>query len=159
MPQLYIVNISLPAEVEKALDARSGMGIIGDMQRFQAYQLGQAIPDAASNPAGGLAGAGVGLGMGMAIAGPMMQNGLGGGPAPGGPPPAPPAPAWHVAENGQAVGPFTMEQLAQAISQGRVSGATLVWTTGMAAWTQASQIPQLAGLFQQAPPPPPAPNR
>lgn len=161
LPQLYIVNISLPAEVEKALDARSGMGIIGDMQRFQAYQLGQAIPDAATNPAGGLAGAGVGLGMGMAIAGPMMQNGLGGGggqgpaPAAAAPPPAPPAVAWHIAENGQSVGPFTGDQLAQAITQGRVAPATLVWSAGMASWVQAAQVPQLAGLFQQGPPPVP----
>ncbi|HKX45901.1 MAG TPA: SPFH domain-containing protein, partial [Planctomycetota bacterium] len=88
VPQLYIVNISLPAEVEKALDARSGMGILGDMQRFQAYQLGQAIPTAAANPAGGLAGAGVGVGMGMAIAGPMMQGmSHGGAPAPSAAPP------------------------------------------------------------------------
>jgi len=36
IPQLHIVNISLPAEVEKALDARTGMGVIGDMARFQA---------------------------------------------------------------------------------------------------------------------------
>ncbi len=77
IPQLYIVNVSLPAEVEKALDARSGMGIIGDLNAYQAYQIGQAIPDAAKNPAGGIAGAGLGVGMGMAMAGPMMQGGFG----------------------------------------------------------------------------------
>ena len=156
IPQLYIVNISLPAEVEKALDARSGMGIIGDMSRFQAYQIGQAIPAAAENPAGGLAGAGIGLGMGMAMAGPMMQGMTGGGgaPTPGGPPPAPPA-AWHIAENGQSVGPFSPEQLAQAVSQGRVAPTTLVWSAGMAGWTQAGQVPQLAPFFQTGPPPVP----
>ena len=68
IPQLYIVNISLPAEVEKALDARTGMNVVGDLQAFQQYQLGAAIPSAAENPAGGLAAAGVGLGMGMAYA-------------------------------------------------------------------------------------------
>src|SRR5690606_7395185 len=31
IPQLNIVNISLPEEVEKALDTRSSMGVIGDM--------------------------------------------------------------------------------------------------------------------------------
>lgn len=157
IPQLYIVNISLPAEVEKALDARSGMGIVGDLQRFQAYQLGQAIPDAATNPAGGLAGAGVGLGMGMAMAGPMIQQGFGGGgqsPRPAGPPPSPPA-AWHVAENGQPVGPLSVEQLGQAIAQGRVTPATLVWSAGMTSWVQAAQVPQLAPLFRQGPPPVP----
>ena len=69
LPQLFIVNVSVPEQVERALDARSSMGVLGDMNRYQQYQLGSSIPTAAANPAGGLAGAGVGLGMGMAIAG------------------------------------------------------------------------------------------
>ena len=73
------------------------MGVIGDLGAFQAYQMGQAIPAAAENPAGGLAGAGVGLGMGMAMANQFQQGpggGVGpfGGPSAGGPPPPPPPP-------------------------------------------------------------------
>jgi len=154
VPQLYIVNISLPAEVEKALDARSGMGIIGDMNRFQAYQIGQAIPDAAQNPAGGIAGAGIGLGMGMAMAGPMMQNVGQTATGPAAAPPPPPAPvAWHMAENGQSLGPFGMQQLEQAVAQGRLRPTTLMWSAGMEGWTRAGQLPQLETLFQMAPPP------
>jgi membrane protease subunit (stomatin/prohibitin family) len=44
IPQLYIVNISVPAEVEQALDTRTSMGVIGDMAAYQSYQLGQAMP-------------------------------------------------------------------------------------------------------------------
>ncbi len=152
IPQLYIVNISVPAEVEQALDIRTSMGVIGDMAAFQAYQLGQAMPVAAANPAGGLAGAGVGLGMGMAMAGPMLQGGAPGQPGPQAPPPPPPV-TWHIAENGQSVGPFTPPQLAQAVSAGRVRPDTLVWTQGMAGWTAANQIPQVLGLFAASPPP------
>ncbi|MDJ0852746.1 MAG: SPFH domain-containing protein, partial [Myxococcota bacterium] len=47
IPQLYIVNISVPAEVEQALDTRTSMTAIGDMAAYQAYQLGQAMPVAA----------------------------------------------------------------------------------------------------------------
>lgn len=150
IPQLYIVNISLPAEVEKALDARSGMGIVGDLARYQAYQIGQAIPDAARNPAGGIAGAGLGLGLGMAMAAPMLQP-AGSGPA--SPPPLPAAPSWHLAENGQVVGPFGLAQLAQAAASGRLRGTTLAWTAGMPGWTPASQVPELARLLQPGPPP------
>jgi hypothetical protein len=153
VPQLYIVNISVPAEVEQALDTRSSMGVIGDMAAYQSYQLGQAMPVAAANPAGGLAGAGVGLGMGMAMAGPMMASGGPGHPA--APPPPPPPVSWHVAENGQSVGPFTPAQLAQAAAAGRFGPASLVWSPGMASWTAASQVPQLATLFPPPPPPPP----
>jgi membrane protease subunit (stomatin/prohibitin family) len=156
IPQLYIVNISLPAEVEKALDVRSGMGIIGDMARFQAYQLGQAIPDAAANPAGGIAGAGIGLGMGMAMAGPMLQGGAGQASpvAPAAAQPPPPPVGWHMAENGQTLGPLGIEQLGQLVAAGRLQPTTLVWTAGMAAWTPAGQVPQLAQLLQTSGPPP-----
>jgi hypothetical protein len=149
----------VPAEVEQALDVRTSMNAIGDMAAYQAYQLGQAMPVAAANPAGGLAGAGVGLGMGMAMAGPMLSSAApgAGGPAPQTPPPPPPAASWHVAENGQTLGPFSLEALAQATAQGRFRPDTLVWMAGMASWTPAAQVPQLASLFQ-APPPPPVPD-
>jgi membrane protease subunit (stomatin/prohibitin family) len=153
IPQLYIVNISMPPEVEKALDARSGMGMVGDMQRFQAYQIGQAIPDAAKNPAGGIAGAGLGVGMGMAMAGPMMAPATNaGGAGPVGPPPMPPPATWWFAENGQQVGPVSLDQLAQAVGVGRVGPSSLVWSEGMPGWTAAGQTPQLSSLFGAPPP-------
>jgi len=43
IPQLNIVNISLPEEVEKAIDTRSSMGVIGDMNRFQQFQMGKMV--------------------------------------------------------------------------------------------------------------------
>ncbi len=172
IPQLFIVNISLPAEVERALDTRSSMSVIGDMGRFQAYQLGQAMPIAAENPAGGLAGAGVGLGMGMAMAsqwsggapagsGGAPSRGPAAGPVPAGaamgavPPPPPAPPVWHLAENGQSLGPFSHQQLAAMCASGRIQRDSLVWTAGMAGWSAAGQVPQLATLFAATPPPMP----
>jgi len=155
IPQLFIVNISVPAEVEQALDARTSMGVIGDMAQYQQYQLGQAMPIAAENPAGGLAGAGVGVGMGMAMA---NQWAPGSGPMPGGAPMTPPPPPtanWHIVENGASAGPFAAEQLPQMAAAGRLRPDTLVWTAGMAAWQPAAQVAQLAPLLQGAPPPPP----
>jgi membrane protease subunit (stomatin/prohibitin family) len=157
IPQLYIVNVSLPAEVERALDARSGMGIVGDLSQFQAYQIATAIPDAAVNPAGGIAGAGLGLGMGMAVAGPMMQSMSGAGgaaPPPSAPPPIPTPVQWHFAESDQSIGPVSGEQIAQGITAGRVQATTLVWTQGMEGWMPARQVAQLAGMFSAPPPMP-----
>jgi len=157
IPQLHIVNISLPAEVEKALDVRTGMAVVGDMAAYQAYQVGSSMPIAAENPAGGLAGAGLGLGMGMAMAQPMMtgmQQGPGSGvPAPvpppqSAPPPPPPVPAWHPAENGEAIGPFIQSQLVEAIASGRMRADTLVWRSGMQGWTRAVEMTELRALFQ-----------
>jgi len=151
LPQLVIVNVSVPEEVEKALDSRSSMRVIDDLARYQQYQLGAAIPVAAANPAGGLAGAGVGVGMGMAVAGRMMPGPGAAAPAPQAPPPPPVPPAWHVVQGGAATGPFSAEQLARSVAAGTLRPDTLVWTAGMAAWAPAGQVPQLATLFTPAP--------
>ncbi len=67
LSSLVIENISLPEEVEKVLDKRTSMGIIGEsLNQYTRYQAAEAIRDAAQNP-GGSAGAGVGLGAGMGI--------------------------------------------------------------------------------------------
>jgi membrane protease subunit (stomatin/prohibitin family) len=174
LPQLFIVNFSLPEEVEKALDARSSMGILGDLSTYQQYQIGAATPDLAANPAGGIAGAGMGLGMGMAM---MNQTpGFPGGPTgsvPGGgrpltPPPAPPAvnmvpqaPAapqmgWHLTRDGQQFGPYTATNVLEMIQAGTMSASSLVWAPGLAGWTEISAIPAFAAYFQAPPPPPPA---
>jgi hypothetical protein len=138
------------------------MTAIGDMAVYQAYQIGNAIPAAAANPAGGIAGAGIGLGMGVAMAGTMV-NPLAGRASMASPidanPTAAMAPspalvvAWHIAENGAPVGPFTSTQLAQAIAAGRVTRDTLVWSPGMSGWVGASQVAILQGLFVATPPP------
>src|SRR5262245_26496074 len=130
IPQLVIVNVSVPAEVEQALDARTSMNVVGDLAGYQSYQLGRSLPDAAKNPAGGLAGAGVGVGMGMAIANRFE--------APGATqrPPAAPAPPvmWHFAERGHSIGPIPFDELARAAAQGRITPETLVWSMGMRDW-------------------------
>jgi membrane protease subunit (stomatin/prohibitin family) len=156
IPQLYIVNVSVPAEVERALDARASMRAIGDLAAYQAYQLGNAMPEAAANPAGGLAGAGVGLGMGMAMAGAMggtASAAMTGATAPAAAPSALVPTVWHVAENGSPVGPFTTAQLGQAIADGRVGRDTLVWSSGMAEWAMAARLPALHAFFAATPPP------
>ena len=57
--------ISLPEEVQKAVDTRSSMQILGT--DYMGYQTGHAMREAASNPAGGAAGAGVGVGAGFGM--------------------------------------------------------------------------------------------
>jgi membrane protease subunit (stomatin/prohibitin family) len=159
-PQMYIVNISLPEAVEKALDTRTSMGVIGNMDRYQQYQMGNAMTLAAENPSGGGAAEGMGLGVGLAMANRMMP-GMTAATAPvaAAPPPPPPLTvAWHVAVAGQTRGPYSTDQLASAIASGEVKGDSLVWTAGMPAWTAAAQVPQLASCFAATPPPlPPSP--
>jgi membrane protease subunit (stomatin/prohibitin family) len=66
LTKFVIENISLPPEVEAAMDKRTSMGVIGDVGRYTQFQAADAMRDAAQNPSGG-AGSGVGLGAGFAL--------------------------------------------------------------------------------------------
>ena len=81
--------VSLPDEVQKAVDTRASMQITGT--NYVQYQSGQAMREAAVNPSGGAAGVGVGLGAGMGMGYTMMDSMRTGGqqPAPGATPPQP----------------------------------------------------------------------
>lgn len=68
-----IENLSLPEELQKFLDQRISMNIVGDMGRYTQFSAAQSIPIAAANPGGGGAGAGVGLGAGIAMGQTLMN--------------------------------------------------------------------------------------
>jgi membrane protease subunit (stomatin/prohibitin family) len=85
-----VENLSLPEELQKVLDQRISMNVLGDMGKFTQYQVAQAIPIAAGNEGGGAVGVGAGLGAGVAMGQAMMDaikqssssNPAGGGAAP-----------------------------------------------------------------------------
>lgn len=84
-----VENISLPDELQKLLDQRIGMNMVGDMGRYQQFQVAQSLPIAAANEGGGPAGAGVGLGAGLLMAQQMMNPARPAEPAAPEHPPAP----------------------------------------------------------------------
>jgi len=151
LTKLLVENISLPAAVEEALDKRSQMGVIGNLQAYTQFQAAESMEAAAKNPSG-TAGAGMGMGMGFAMANQMGQAMIGGR-QPQAPPPVPQAETFFVAVSGQQTGPFDISALRQQVAAGELTGDTLIWQQGMTQWTAASQVVQLAGLFGQAPPP------
>jgi membrane protease subunit (stomatin/prohibitin family) len=73
--KFYVENISLPPEVEAAMDKRASMGALGDAQQYMQFQAADALRDAAQNEGGG-AGLGAGLGAGFAVGG-QMANAFG----------------------------------------------------------------------------------
>jgi membrane protease subunit (stomatin/prohibitin family) len=99
LDSFVVENISLPEELQKLLDQRIGMNMVGDMGRYQQFQVAQSIPIAAANEGGGMAGAGVGLGAGLLMAQQMMNAGR-----PAGNPPAPPEAAPPAPPSGSAGG-------------------------------------------------------
>src|SRR5579863_1320904 len=81
-----VENLSLPEELQKPLDARIGMNMVGDLNRYTQFQVANSMPIAAANEGGGVAGAGVGLGAGIAMAQQVMNAMKPGETAPATPP-------------------------------------------------------------------------
>lgn len=162
-----IENISLPPEVEKALDQRSKMGVLGDLNAYTKLKTADAIETAAANQ--GIGGAGVGMGVGFGM-GNMMGNtmsqgmnqqgnfnpnsGMQGGSS--GPPPLPQDQKLHY--NGPAgQAQLSPAEIAQRVAADR-SGNHMVWAPGWPAWKPWGEAPQVANLVPPAtaaPPPPP----
>jgi membrane protease subunit (stomatin/prohibitin family) len=165
LPELYIENISLPPAVEEALDRRTSMGVVGDLDRYTRFQTAEAMRAAADAPGGSGMGEGLGMGMGMAMAGQFAQ-GLGGQQAQphqphqaahAAPPPPPVEHVWHIAENGQTKGPFSRADLGRMAATGELTRQSFVWTQGQDGWKTADEVTELAQLFTVMPPPPPPP--
>jgi membrane protease subunit (stomatin/prohibitin family) len=156
LPEFYIENISLPEEVEKALDKRTSVGIAGDLNKYMQFSAAEAMGKPGS--AGDAMTAGMGAAMGMAIAQNMGPWGAAGGAAAAPPPPPPPPPPtarqWHIAENGATKGPLAETDLPAMVAAGTLTRATQVWSAGMDGWKPAADT-DLARLFAQVPPPPP----
>jgi membrane protease subunit (stomatin/prohibitin family) len=156
IPKFIIENISLPPEVEEALDKRTSMGVLGNLDQYTKFQAANAMQDAANNSGG--AGEGFGLGLGMA-AGQRMANAMqpsappAPAPPPAGPPPLPQQDQWFAGVNGAQAGPFDLNALGAQVQGGAVTRTTLVWKNGMAQWAPAGQVPELGNLFAAVPPP------
>ncbi|MFO0878511.1 MAG: SPFH domain-containing protein [Gemmataceae bacterium] len=147
-----IENISLPPEVEQALDIRTKMSVTGDLNRYTQYKTAEAIGTAAANP-GGMAGIGAQIATGVAI-GSQMAGALGGAAGSAStPPPMPGSVAFHMALDGKPAGPFDLGVLQARVHEGKLTRTTLVWKPGLASWVAAGSLPELQLLFADVPPP------
>jgi len=78
LESVTVQNVSLPDELQKLLDQRTGMQMVGpDMGRFTQYQMGQSLPSLASGAAGGGGAAGAGGGGGSGVMGDALGLGAG----------------------------------------------------------------------------------
>lgn len=146
-------NISLPEEVQKAMDQRSSMGALGDLNNFSQYQAANALRDAAQNEGG--SGNMMGMMMGAQMAGgvsnALHQEGKPSSQAV--PPPIPGENKYFVAVDGAQTGPFTIGELKQKAMAQQLTPDSLVWSEGMDAWEKASSREELKNLFGATPPP------
>jgi membrane protease subunit (stomatin/prohibitin family) len=149
--KFLVENISLPPEVETALDKRSSMGIIGNLSQYAQFQAANAMEQAAKNPSG--SNAGLEMGMGFAMANQMGQMFNNQNQQNQSPPPIPGVAQYYIAVNGQQQGPYSMQTIQQMIQNGSIAKETLIWKQGMPAWTKAGDVSEVNSFFAAVPPP------
>jgi len=119
LDEFNVASVSLPEELQAALDERIGAGMKGGLSAdkmggFTKFQVASSIPLAAQNE-GGLAGIGAGIGAGAAI-GQAMAQGMSGALAPPPAPAAAGAPAEDSIEN-------RLQKLKGLLDKGLISAA------------------------------------
>ncbi|MGB0845229.1 MAG: SPFH domain-containing protein [Thiolinea sp.] len=154
LTKVLIENISLPNEVEEALDKRSSMGMIGNLDKYLQYQAAESLGKGDGN-------SGMDMGMGFAMANKMADTLQSPSPAQAAtpsqaaatPPPLPQN-TWHVAQGDSSTGPHSMQKVAEMVQQGHISTSTLVWKAGMENWQAAGEVAELSKLLSPQTPPP-----
>ena len=159
-----IVSINFPEDdpsfvkLKAAKDLAARLKIAG-RDVYQMERSFDVLETAAGNEGtmGQMVGMGAGLGVGMGVGSSMsniasqMIN-----TNPVAPPPLPQEAQYHIYLNGQQLSGMTLQNITLFIRNGMMNSSTLVWKAGLPQWVCASQIPEIATLFnQQAPPLPP----
>lgn len=160
LEEFNIMSINVPDDdisvqkLKEAKDTAARLRITGK-DVYQMERSFDVLEKAASNEGvGGQmvamgAGLGTGLGVGTQI-GNMAGNIINTNPLT--PPPIPTEKLFFVYLNGEQIGGQSVSMIADMVSKGLITGATLVWTSSMANWMPASQVAELTGLFMSPPP-------
>lgn len=156
LTDFVVENISVPPEVEAMIDKRSQMALAGDMNTYTQFQAANAMAESAKHGGGGsdMMNAGLGLAMGQAMGARLGGSMSSPAPAvsPSVPPPLPAASIYHYAgaDNQQVM--LSPSDVAARV-RSAPSARHLVWKDGMAAWTSAAEVPEIAKLINVGPPP------
>ena len=118
LDNFVVENVSLPEDLQKAIDTRISIGMMGDMAKYTQYQTANAIPLAAQN-SGGVAGLGANMAAGIAMGQAMVQS-----LKPATPDAAPPAAAEVAATGAATADPAArLGQLKSLLEQGLIAQA------------------------------------
>lgn len=142
--KIYVENISLPENVQKVLDEKTGMNIIGDeLNQYTQYQAAQGM--AKGSEGASIASAGVGMGLGLEMAKSMAEGMKENKNHDKDYDTATPPPLntdkkmYYLMIMGQRNGPLALSEVYEAIQQGQADKHTLVWRKGMTEWQPLSE--------------------
>ncbi len=147
LTKVLVENISLPEDVEEALDKRTSREVTGNLDDNLKYQAGEALANSKGGSAiGDIMGAGIGFSMGQEMFGNRDKER-------DTPPPLPSRDTkmYHIAVDNLSQGPYDIRTIQQFINKGEIKKESLVWTKGMKNWESAGDV--LPELFENTPPP------
>ncbi len=147
--KVIVENISLPDNVEKALDKRTSREITGNLDDNLKYQTGEAL---GNSNGGGTISDMIGMGAGIAL-GQNMADSFNKNHTKDTPPPLPTRDekVYHIALDNVSEGPYDIRTIKNLILKGEINRDTLVWSKGMSDWNKAENVFQ--NLFENTPPP------
>ena len=148
LTKLLVENISLPQNVEKALDKRSSRAITGNLDEHIKYQTGEAIgasSEGGSSAIADMIGMGAGIALGQNMANQITNKQV---------PPALPSrdqTMYHIALDDASEGPYDMRTIQNLINNKTIQRNTLMWREGLEDWKPAQEV--IGKLFKSTPPP------
>jgi len=145
LTKILVENISLPEEVQEAIDKRTSREITGDLDAHLKYQTGNAMGNSQGSM-GDMVGMGAGLAMGQ-----QMADTLGHSKPTTHTPPPPPQSNIYLSLEGKANGPHAYESLPKLITEGALARETFVWREDIDDWKKAETV--FPELFTHLPPP------
>jgi len=158
LTKVLVENISLPPAVEEALDKRTSMGMLGDLNKYIQFGAAESMQTGSSSGTGSAIEMGLGFAMANKMANDMNPPQLNHGGQPSNPPSIPPPlpdTNWHVAIDRKSMGPYDLTTLQKLASNHQITPGTLAWIDGMETWESIESITALNGLFDdetQTPP-------
>ncbi|MCK5809453.1 MAG: SPFH domain-containing protein [Cocleimonas sp.] len=163
LTKILVENISLPSVVEEALDKRTSMGMIGDLDKYLKYNAAESLASGAGDGSGTSAMAmemGIGLAVGQQMSHALQPKQASEGATHAAPPPIP-GNRWHVALNDESTGPHSIPTIKGMVQEGVIAADTLVWSSGMAEWQPAIENSTFKVFLEQASEnqPPPVPKK
>ncbi len=149
LTKILVENISLPDNVEKALDRRSSREITGDLDKNIKYQTGEALGSDSGGSMGDMIGMGAGIAMGQSMAESFNRKDI----DKNTPPPLPErnSTMYYIALDDEQEGPFDIRTVQLFINEKKIKKDTLIWTEGLQDWVEAYSV--LEKYFNATPPP------
>lgn len=158
----YFLSINVPLDDPSVIKLKETKDLVAKVKIAgkELYQMDRSfdvLDNAAKNQGGtgNLMGAGLGLGLGAGIGNQLgnVSSHLNTQNTSQTPPPIPTS--YFVLINSQQNGPLGIEEVKQLIANVRINRQTMAWKEGLTDWTLITNLPELAILFSQTPPPPP----